>query len=231
LHYAATLKTIERQDIDEVAHDLIVASFGIFSVGIDLAYLDTLVFAMPRRTITQAAGRLRAVARGWERSPLFIYDVIDTFGMYRSQAAARLAVYREKKFSLLKPVSAADYVADPQFPAIEPLTAEQEAALEEDSRRQAAARTLEAERERRLFDAKLARLPRVGTAPPAPRTDSSGKKRKTREEEKGAGAVPPRTDSSSKKRKTREEEKGAGVVPPRAAASAQGKRAASGVAA
>ena len=165
VHYAATLKTIERQDIDEVAHDLIVASFGIFSVGIDLAYLDTLVFAMPRRTITQAAGRLRAVARGWDRLPLFIYDVIDTFGMYRSQAAARLTVYREKMFSLLKPVSAADYVADPQFPPIEPLTPDQEAVFEQDSRQQAETRRLEAERQRHVFDAKLAALPKV--KPPA----------------------------------------------------------------
>jgi superfamily II DNA or RNA helicase len=165
VHYAATLKTIERQDIDEVAHDLIVASFGIFSVGIDLAYLDTLVFAMPRRTITQAAGRLRAIARGWDRLPLFIYDVIDTFGMYRSQAAARLKVYREKMFSLLKPVSAADYVADPQFPPIEPLTPEQEAVFEQDSLQQAETRRLEAQRQRNIFDAKVAALPKV-KAPP-----------------------------------------------------------------
>ena len=168
VHYAATLTAKQREDIDEEAHDLIVASFQIFSVGIDLAYLDTLVFAMPRRTITQAAGRLRAVARGFERQPLFIYDLVDTFGMFASQARARNDVYRTKRFSLLDPCTVAEYLDEPQFPAIVPLEPEAEAELDEELRLEEEARLEAAMMVRRQFVTDLAKVRRLHPPPPPP---------------------------------------------------------------
>ena len=158
VHYAQTLKPIDREDIDRVAHDLIVASFQIFAVGIDLAYLDTLVFAMPRRTITQAAGRLRAVARGWLRHPLFIFDLIDTFGMYNAQASARCSVYREKRFSLLEPCAIGDYVIEPSFPDIPVLTPEEDAQLDEEMRVAEEARQQRIVEDREKFERRLAAI-------------------------------------------------------------------------
>lgn len=100
IYFSRTLKPTERLSLDQIPHRLIVATYNIAAFGIDFGYLDTLVFATPRRTIMQAVGRLRSFSK-WDRQPSLILDVVDRWSIFRSQGSARQKIYREKKFQLL----------------------------------------------------------------------------------------------------------------------------------
>lgn len=100
IHYKACLSLDQREFVDDHVHNLIVATYSIFSVGMDVGYLDTLLLATPRRTITQAVGRLRSFSK-YERQPLLILDLVDGFGFFLGQHAARKRIYRKRKYRFL----------------------------------------------------------------------------------------------------------------------------------
>ena len=100
VYYTRTLKPQQREVIDTEPHHLIVATYNIFSVGVDVGYLDTLLMATPRRNITQAVGRLRSFSR-FVRQPSLILDVVDNFSFFRSQHTARRGIYRKRKYQFL----------------------------------------------------------------------------------------------------------------------------------
>ena len=80
---------------------IILGTYSIASVGLDIQGLNTLVFATPRSDVVQASGRiLRNV------SPVFpkvIVDVYDNFSVFRYQFAKRAAFYRKSKYSISRP--------------------------------------------------------------------------------------------------------------------------------
>jgi hypothetical protein len=103
VYYARTMKPEARDQVEVEPHDLVVGTYNIFDTGLDVGYLDTLVFATPRRTITQAIGRLRSYST-FERKTSLILDVVDNFSIFKSQFMARRQVYKLKKFQVLNTV-------------------------------------------------------------------------------------------------------------------------------
>ena len=97
VHYKRTLKEEDREFIDDHPHDLVVATYSIFSVGMDLGYLDTLLMITPRKTIKQAIGRLRSYTE-YTRQPLLILDLVDMCGFFIGQHAARRRIYRKRQY-------------------------------------------------------------------------------------------------------------------------------------
>lgn len=101
VYFARTLNDLARQEMDQLPHRLIVATYHIASTGLDYGYIDTLFLVTPRRTVMQCVGRIRSFSKWVRKSPL-ILDVVDSnLSVFRGQHAARRKVYRMKKFKYL----------------------------------------------------------------------------------------------------------------------------------
>ncbi|KAJ3347860.1 hypothetical protein GGF32_006505 [Allomyces javanicus] len=71
--------------------DVIIATYKIFEEGISVESLNTLVLATPKRTVTQAVGR---IYRREHRIPPLIVDIAD--GQLKSQLQSRLDTYSQE---------------------------------------------------------------------------------------------------------------------------------------
>lgn len=96
---------LKRADLAESESRLIVlGTYSIASVGLDIRGLNTLILASPRSDVTQAVGRVLR-----DKSTLFpktIVDVVDRFSVFISQASKRNAVYRKMGWLGKEPVEA-----------------------------------------------------------------------------------------------------------------------------
>eukprot|EP00965_Chrysotila_dentata_P004105 132807-Pleurochrysis_carterae.AAC.1 len=77
---------------------IILGTYSIASVGLDIKGLNTLVLATPRSDVVQATGRIQR-----ETDPLaekVIVDVCDKFSVFAGQYAKRLAYYKRAGFDV-----------------------------------------------------------------------------------------------------------------------------------
>jgi superfamily II DNA or RNA helicase len=84
---------------------IIVASYGTFATGIDLKNVHHILFAESTKaeiTIRQAIGRGMRYLKG--KSEVVIWDIVDDLSGYSVRhSEARLKIYKEQKFEILKP--------------------------------------------------------------------------------------------------------------------------------
>jgi len=89
--------------------DVILGTYKLASVGMDIPHLNTLLMASPRKEIEQSVGRiLRKTAGENDHKPLII-DIIDNHGVFSSQARTRKQFYKEYGYTIehirMEPVS------------------------------------------------------------------------------------------------------------------------------
>ena len=88
---AEELKESERKSI-------ILGTYSIASVGLDIKGLNTLILATPRSDVVQASGRIQR-----DVSPIFgkkIIDFYDKFSVFTGQYAKRLQFYKSSQFEV-----------------------------------------------------------------------------------------------------------------------------------
>jgi len=90
------LKEIDA-DILEEKYDIIFATYSLIGVGVSIDYLNTAIFATPKKDkmTEQASGRIMRKDHAIE--PLLI-DIVDNNGIYKNQARARRVLYNKKKW-------------------------------------------------------------------------------------------------------------------------------------
>lgn len=77
---------------------IILGTYSIASVGLDIKGLNTLILATPRSDVVQASGRIQR-----DISPLFekkIIDIYDKFSVFTGQYAKRLQFYKASEFEI-----------------------------------------------------------------------------------------------------------------------------------
>lgn len=84
-------KVNNKQIQEAMSCDIIVATYKIFEEGTSIETLNTLVFATPKKRITQALGRI--FRRAHEISPIVV-DIGDS--VLRGQQRHRMKIYREE---------------------------------------------------------------------------------------------------------------------------------------
>ena len=83
---------------DSETKSIILGTYSIASVGLDIKGLNTLILATPRSDVVQASGRIQR-----DISPLFekkIIDVYDKFSVFTGQYAKRLQFYKASHFEI-----------------------------------------------------------------------------------------------------------------------------------
>ncbi len=78
--------------------DVILGTYSIASVGLDIRGLNTLILATPRSDVVQASGRIQR-----DLSPLFgktLIDVYDKFSVFQGQYAKRASFYKRSGFDI-----------------------------------------------------------------------------------------------------------------------------------
>lgn len=94
---------------------IILGTYSIASVGLDIKGLNTLIFATPRSDVVQASGRIQR-----DLSPLFgkkIIDFYDKFSVFTGQYAKRLQYYKQSEFDIAgtkRPAANLDATLDDQ---------------------------------------------------------------------------------------------------------------------
>lgn len=85
---------------DSETKDVILGTYKLASVGMDIPHLNTLLMASPRKEIEQSVGRiLRKKAGADDHQPLII-DIIDNHGVFSSQARVRKQFYKEYGYTI-----------------------------------------------------------------------------------------------------------------------------------
>ena len=80
--------------------DVILGTYKLASVGMDIPHLNTLLMASPRKEIEQSVGRiLRKKAGENDHKPLII-DIIDNHGIFISQARTRKNFYKQYGYTM-----------------------------------------------------------------------------------------------------------------------------------
>jgi superfamily II DNA or RNA helicase len=96
-----------RRIVEEAENDVVIASFGVFSQGIDVSRLHNIIFSSPYKSkiiVPQSIGRGLRLAQ--DKRECKIYDVVDdlSFGRRRNYAMkhseARLKIYAEQDFDV-----------------------------------------------------------------------------------------------------------------------------------
>lgn len=103
------VETVDREKYKEAMEKeegvIIVASYGTFATGIDLKNVHHILFAESTKaeiTIRQAIGRGMRYLKG--KSEVIIWDIVDDLSGYSVRhSEARLKIYKEQKFEILKP--------------------------------------------------------------------------------------------------------------------------------
>lgn len=108
IHYKQSLKEKQREYVDDNVHRVIVATYSMFGVGMDVGYLDTLILLSPRRSVMQVIGRLRSFGQGFARKIALLIDFVDDFGCFLGQHQARIRIYRKRKHRFLPDVLLSD---------------------------------------------------------------------------------------------------------------------------
>jgi hypothetical protein len=94
--YRGKMKPKELKDSE--TKSIILGTYSIASVGLDIKALNTLILATPRSDVVQASGRIQR-----DISPLFekkIVDFYDKFSVFTGQYAKRLQFYKASEFEI-----------------------------------------------------------------------------------------------------------------------------------
>jgi len=94
--YIGAMNNDERKVSQEC--DIILGTYKLASVGMDIPALNTLVLASPRKEIEQSVGRILRKEQGFH--PLII-DVIDDCSLFKSQSRIRKNFYREYGYTIM----------------------------------------------------------------------------------------------------------------------------------
>ena len=95
--YRGKMKPEELKDSE--TKSIILGTYSIASVGLDIKGLNTLILATPRSDVVQASGRIQR-----DISPLFekkIIDIYDKFSVFTGQYAKRQQFYRTSDFEVV----------------------------------------------------------------------------------------------------------------------------------
>lgn len=80
--------------------DVILGTYKLASVGMDISTLNTLLFASPRKDIEQSVGRILRKQSGEGLKPLII-DIIDNHGVFQSQGRVRKQFYKQYGYTII----------------------------------------------------------------------------------------------------------------------------------
>ncbi len=95
---------IKQNELDYNAQNcpILVGTFSVAAVGLDIPKLDTLILVSSKSDIIQSVGRiLRKKAEDREYIPLVI-DIIDSFSIFPNQFKKREKYYKKCKFNIIK---------------------------------------------------------------------------------------------------------------------------------
>lgn len=95
--YIGEMKNEQRKDSEE--KDVILGTYKMASVGMDIPTLNCLVFASPRKDIEQSVGRILRKEHAVHK-PLII-DVIDNHTLFKSQSTVRKKFYRSYGYTIV----------------------------------------------------------------------------------------------------------------------------------
>ena len=95
--YIGRMKQNERKKSQDC--DVILGTYKLASVGMDIPDLNTLVMASPRREIEQSVGRILRQSTNKHIKPMIV-DFIDSFYYLKHQGRARQAFYRSYNYTV-----------------------------------------------------------------------------------------------------------------------------------
>jgi len=82
--------------------DMLFGTFDMAQEGLDIAKLNTVLLATPKKNVTQAVGRImRKILEDGDIRPLII-DIYDQLSIYRSQGDKRQILYKKNKYLIQK---------------------------------------------------------------------------------------------------------------------------------
>lgn len=89
--------------------DVILGTYKLASVGMDIPHLDTLIMASPRKDVEQSVGRVMRKESHMPGNKPLIIDIIDNHGMFASQSRFRKKLYKKEGYTIehirMEPVS------------------------------------------------------------------------------------------------------------------------------
>lgn len=104
------MKNDERKISEE--KDVILGTYKLASVGMDIPKLNTLIMASPRKDIEQSVGRIlrkdtkkdsekkNSEKKNFEQQQPLIIEIIDNHGIFEGQARARKEFYKEYGYTI-----------------------------------------------------------------------------------------------------------------------------------
>lgn len=96
--YVGEMKNEDRKISED--KDIILGTYKLASVGMDIPKLNTLIMASPRKDIEQSVGRiLRKDTKSGAQNPLII-EIIDNHGIFANQARLRKEFYKEYGYNI-----------------------------------------------------------------------------------------------------------------------------------
>lgn len=108
--YVGEMKNDERKISEE--KDVILGTYKLASVGMDIPKLNTLIMASPRKDIEQSVGRILrkdtkkdsekkdSKKKDFEQQQPLIIEIIDNHGIFEGQARARKEFYKEYGYTI-----------------------------------------------------------------------------------------------------------------------------------
>lgn len=107
-YYIGRLNEKERKEA-EMYGDILFASYEMAQEGLDIDSLNTLVLATPKKSVTQAIGRImRKILSDADIKPMII-DITDMLSIFEYQGFARRKLYRKFGYNISDYVFGNDY--------------------------------------------------------------------------------------------------------------------------
>jgi superfamily II DNA or RNA helicase len=98
-YYIGKTKPLERKQA-ELYGDILFASYEMAQEGLDIGSLNTLILSTPKRSITQAIGRImRKILTQNDVEPLIV-DLCDNISTFYKQGESRYKLYKKNKYKI-----------------------------------------------------------------------------------------------------------------------------------
>lgn len=97
--YIGEMKNQARKMSEE--KDVILGTYKLASVGMDIPALNTLIMATPRKEIEQSVGRILRKQKGEAGFAPLIYDIIDNHNVFNAQARDRKKFYATYGYTIV----------------------------------------------------------------------------------------------------------------------------------
>ena len=93
------MKQIDRKFAEKHC-DILFASYEMAHEGLDIDFLNTVILSTPKRSITQAIGRImRKILSDADLKPLIV-DISDRLSLFTNQGMSRAALYRKNGYCI-----------------------------------------------------------------------------------------------------------------------------------